>query len=288
MADQKGVLGFPRWTGLLSFSGGSWSASYPLANLSVLPLTRVARSADATTPNTQLLATISSIRPVRLLGLVRHNLSLAARYRLTLYSDAGATVTVYAGAWTDVWPLSYPLGSVAYEDPHFWGQRYLAEDVAGYPWNLIVWLDQPYYARAIKLEIDDTANADGFVQAGMLEVAQGWQFSVNFPFGSRLGWEMRTEPERADGGVEYANRVAKPRRFTGETQYLPEAEMLGYGWEAMRQLDRDTPFLWVPRPSKPDQFVREAFLARFDDPGLFAFTAPRRRSMPLSLVEVLG
>ena len=285
---SKAVLGFPRWTESLTLSGGSWESDYPLSNLKSLPLSRVARSTDAATASTQLMAALSPLRPIRLVGLVRHNLSLSARYRLRLYQDAGLSTLLCDGGWADVWPLVYPLGSVAYEDVHFWTQTYAAEDVEGYPWNLVVWLSQAYYAAALTLEIDDTTNAAGYVQAGLLEVAQGWQIPVNFPFGSGFGWELRTEPERAEGGVEWSERRAKPRRFDGEIPLLPQEELLANGFEAVRQLDRDKPLLFLPRPGVPAQFVREAFLARFDQPGLFRFAAPMRRAMPLSLVEVLG
>lgn len=472
--SERAVLGFPRWTELLTLAGGSWEAAYPLTNLKTLPLSRVARSTAATTAATQLTAALSPARPVRLVGLCRHNLSLAARYRLRLESltavenlvqysqqldnawwsksnasvvanagvapdgtttadklventataqhlltrssvtgltaglpytlsfwakDAGrtnvyvraddgaggneGTVVLATGAgtmygtppsgctiagtlaadgwcrvdftfpaltgttisnlylgtgagsyagdgaagnliwgvhlvqgltggsyvattnatrssklfdlgapydslWRDVWPRAYPLGAVPYEDVHFWGQTFVADDVAGYPWNLILWLDQVHYTGGLALELDDTANAAGYVQAGLLEVAQGWQVGVNYAFGAGLGWELRSEPERAEGGVEWTERRAKPRRFDGEIPLLPEAEALAQGSEALRQLDRDKPWLWVPRPAAPEQFVREAFLARWAEPGLLRFASPGRRSLPLSLVEVLG
>ena len=286
--SERAVIGFPRWTELLSLAGGSWAAAYPLANLKTLPLSRVARSADATVASTQLTATLSPARPVRLVGLCRHNLSLAARSRLRLYQDGGLVTLLLDTGWTDVWPRVYPLGAVAYEDVHFWTQTYAAEDLAGYPWHLIVWLDRVYYTAAVLLELDDETNAAGHVQAGLLEVAQGWQVSVNFRFGAGLGWELRSEPERAEGGVEWTERRPAPRRFAGEIDYLPEDEALANGWEAIRRYDRVVPWLLVPRPASPEQYVREAFLARWAEPGLLSFAAPRRRSLPLSMVEVIG
>ena len=102
--SERAVIGFPRWTELLTLAGGSWAADYPLANLKTLPLSRVARSADATVASTQLTATLSPARPVRLVGLCRHNLSLAARYRLRLYQDAVLSTVLYDSGWGDVWP----------------------------------------------------------------------------------------------------------------------------------------------------------------------------------------
>ena len=194
----------------------------------------------------------------------------------------------YDSLWQDVWPVIYPHGSIGWEHPAFFTGRYSQREIDGYPWNLVLFLDDAVLADTIRLEIDDTGNADGFVEAGLLEVSPGWQASVNFPYGSRLGWELRTEPEAAEGGVEYADRRPKPRRFEAEIPLLPENEALASPWELARQFDRDVPFLFVPRPGRPAQFLREAFLARLDQPGLHSFASPGRRGVPLSFVEVLG
>ncbi len=39
MADS---IGYPRWTQDTTFTGGAWRADYPVSNLKLLPLARVA------------------------------------------------------------------------------------------------------------------------------------------------------------------------------------------------------------------------------------------------------
>jgi hypothetical protein len=62
---ERAVFGWPRWTGDVTWSGGSWLAGYPLANLGVLPLARVARSTNDDLASTQVIGTFSAARSVR-------------------------------------------------------------------------------------------------------------------------------------------------------------------------------------------------------------------------------
>lgn len=281
------VIGFPRWTHLATWSGGGWLAAYPSSNLGSLPLARVARSTSAATANTQVIVTLDKARPVRMLALVRHNISLSGRLRLRFYSDAARTVLVHDTGWTDVWPIVYPYGTVEWEDDRWWSGRYTPEEIEGYPWLCPVWLPQPYVARAVHVEIDDTANSAGYVEVGMVEIALGWQWSINFGHGAQHGYRFRSRAVEALGGGKVFDARPKPRIWRGEVDQMPADEAMAQAAEMLRRLDLYTPVLWLPEPGNPIHWPRTAFLARLTDPGLMAYVIGDARRVPIALEEVL-
>lgn len=284
---QNAIFGWPRWTPDITWSGGSWSASWPVSNVGSLPLARVARSSNTTLAATQIIGTLSRDRPLQLFGLVRHNLTAAARYRLRLYGDAARTILLLDTNWLAVWPEVYPYGTLEWEDDAWWTGTYSDSDLAGYTWTRPLWLGQLLLARAFLLEFDDTANVAGYVEIGMVEVAQGWQPSLNMAYGYQTGWRSRSPSVEALGGAKYFDRRDKPRIVRGDLTRLPRDEAMARGFEMQRVQDADQPLLWFPFPDEPFHWVRDAMLARLVDPGLLGFPFYNRMTFPFSLEEVL-
>lgn len=282
------VIGFPRFTESFGFSGGSWEALYPAANLRLLPLSRVARSTDADPASTQLVATTTTARLVQLLAFVGHNASLEGSFRIRLYADTGLGVLLQDTGWQQFWPPVYAYGSLPFGDPSFFTLKYSDEERAGLTWTRAVWLDRGHVARAVKVEIDDPDNSDGFFQCGLFEIAQGWPVSANFGYGAEYGFRGRTQSAEALGGARWFERRDKPRIFRGQVQYLARDEALARAFEQQRRHDLDQPFLWLPHPDEPLHWLRNAFLARNTELGLMSYAAFGRDRVPLALEEVLG
>jgi hypothetical protein len=285
--NARCVIGWPRWTDKVTWSGGTWEAAYPRNNLGVLPLARVARSVDLDTDNTQFLATFDKQRPVRLMAIVRHNISLNGRVRIRLYGDTAETDLLLDSGWVNVWPEVYPYETLEWEDDAWWTGTYTLDEIAGYQPTRPFWFGRLYLTRAIRVEIDDPGNPDGFVQIGMAEIAQGWQPSFNFSLGYAEGFRFRTEETEALGGVKTFDRRDKPRVARGELQYLPRDEALARGFELLRQADIDQPFLWFPAPDERVHWLRRVMLARSVDPGLIGYAFPLRNTVPFNFEEVL-
>jgi hypothetical protein len=285
--NARCVIGWPRWTDVVTWSGGTWETDYPRTNLGVLPLARVARSDDATTASTQFLATLDKQRPVRLMALVRHNISLVGRVRIRLYGDTGETDLLLDTGWENVWPEVYPYETLEWEDDSWWTGTYTAEEIAGYQPTRPFWFEQFFLARAIRVEIDDTTNAAGYIQIGMCEISQGWQPSFNFSYGYQEGFRFRTQETEALGGVKTFDRRDKPRVAQGEIQLLPQDEALARGFELFRQADTDQPFLWLPAPDEQIHWLRRVMLARAVNPGLITYSVFARNTVPFNFEEVL-
>ncbi|MBS7789281.1 hypothetical protein KTR66_04710 [Roseococcus sp. SDR] len=281
------VFGWPRWTDGVAWSGGAWQADYPVANLGTLPLARVARSASLAPADTQIVGTLAKDRQIRLFALVRHNLTVTARYRLRLYADAARTVVLYDTGWVDVWPILYPWPTVEWEDDRWWTGTYTAEELEGYIWTRPIWLPEQVLARAFLLELDDPSNTAGFVELGLLEVARGWQPSLNVSYGYSTGRRTRSLMVEALGGSKYFDRRDAPRMVKADIQNLPRAEAMTGPVEMVRQLGVDTPVLWFPFPDRVQDWVRDCFLGRLVDPAPLTIPHYNRMSFPVQIEEIL-
>lgn len=284
---ERMVFGFPRWTQDAAWSGGSWAAAYPVGNLGLLPLSRVARSTNLTTASTEFTATFSAKRLVRALALVRHNITLDGLIRIRIWSDAGATVLTYDSGWIEVWPPVYLPGDLEWEDDNWWTGKYAAGELQGTSPTRPFWLDGLKEARVVRVEINDATNPAGYVQCGLFEIAQGWQVSINPSPGYAEGFRFRTETSDALGGVRYFDRREKPRVAAGEIAEMPRNEAMGRGYELLRQFDIDTPFLWFPFPDEDQHWLRTAFLARNVEPGRITSALLYRARFSFSVEEVL-
>lgn len=287
VATENAVFGFPSWTDQVTFAGGSWNTSYPATRLGTLPLSKIARSESAALSSTQFTGVFSKTYPVRLLAFVRHTMSISAQFRLTLYSDTGLTTAIYAGDWEDVWPVVYEPGDLEWEDEAWWDGRYSTLERANTIWTRPIWLDRVYSVGSFRVEISDPLNSAGYVTIGRFEVSMGWQVSIDLAFPTSYGYQMRTVVEAARGGTEYFERLSAPRVVQGAIEYMPRDEAMIRGFEWHRQHDRDRPFLYLPHPEQQKHWLRTAFLARHDDPGLFAYVNVQRQRVPVGLKEVL-
>jgi len=91
MSDTGCLLGFPNRIDESSLTGGSWSVGLPLANLKTRLLGQVARTANALEASTTFTTDFSINKPVRVLALVNHNLSLDALVRFRASSEGSGT-----------------------------------------------------------------------------------------------------------------------------------------------------------------------------------------------------
>jgi hypothetical protein len=273
----RAIIGFPRASSSFALSGGSWNATYPLSNLQALPPSRVARSTDATTGSTIIIgATTGATARVGLIGLTRHNFSLNATIRVQLFSDNGVVTRIYDSGFVSAWPI---------------GLYSSAADIANGNWTWLWWGGQDYNAASLRIDINDTGNSSGYVEAGWLEIAAQTQVSYNYKPGAQFGYRFRSQVTDALGGAKYVYLLGKPRTFQG-TFDVPSSEALAQHWERWRQLDLDQPFLWLPNPDDPTNWPREAFLAQNVDPGpmslLYFAQGSRFQGTPIKLEEVIG
>jgi hypothetical protein len=277
------LFGFPRVSPAYTLSAGTWSGTYPLVNLQNLPLSKVARSTAAALPNTIVLATASPAQTAGMVALVRHNLTQAAQIKLTCWADAGRTVVTFAGVFENVWPAGYASMTAAARQNMVptWYKRFSAAGSAGIT------------VGALQIEISDTANPAGFVQAGFLEIAQVYEARWNFEWGFQYGFDWRSVVTEAIGGAEYVDRRQKPRTAKGLFPNVLRNDAMTVFFEMQRQLDFAAPIIFVPMPDETTHYPRTVMFARQTDPGMIAMKSTSHAyglldSVPFALREIIG
>jgi hypothetical protein len=283
------IFGFPRATSSFTLSGGSWNATYPESNLLSLPLSKVARTTDATSANTIIKGSAAVSKRVGIVALARHNFSSTAKIRFRAYSDSAWTTQIYDSGIADVWPTVYPFDTLEWEDDSYWTGKYTAAELVGTSWLwFLKFASTGLMVGSFEIDITDTGNAAGYVEAGAIELAAAFEVTYNPDFGMNYGFRWRSQATEALGGAQYIDRRVKPRVAKGQFKYSPRDEAMAKHFERERQLDFDQPLLFVPFLDETLHQLRTAMLARQVDPGLAALTAPGFDTVPLALEEIIG
>jgi len=236
-----------------ALSGGAWQA--PLANLQDRRLTRLARSTTAAKADTQFTLDLGRSASMSVVAVVRHNLSTAAVWRLRVASDAAFTSPVYDSA-LDLppgaspvlplaWPTIYPIDTLEWEDDNFWTGTVSEEERRVYPSILLIVLPRLTAGRYVRIEIEDEANPDGYVELGRLFVGRAWRPQYNASTGASIGWETDTAVQRALSGTPYFDRKAGRRVTRFELNVLSRDEAMAGVFELQRRAGLDGEILLV-------------------------------------------
>lgn len=225
------------------FSGPVWTL--PLTNMQDPRVTKVARSADATSANTQFFMAFSS--PVALPGLVivGTNLDVNAQYRITAYSDAGFSIQTFSSGLLNYWTAGGPI-----VDPDFKGTPLI--DLFGSIVTAAYW----------QIELFNTANADGYVQLGKLFAGTALNLSFGFAENSAFSRDPNTVAQKALNGTPYFSRHPNIRSWS----LLFPAQTYENAWDQIDILNElsglDRPIFVIPFPDDPARMYRQSFLGR--------------------------
>lgn len=190
-----------------TLSGGSWSAGLPLDNLKNRDIRLMARSTDALAASTKFTAALAAQRPIRMVALIRSNCSLAATWRVRIYTDSGLTNLVHDSGTLDAWPAGTA-----------------AEDIAYFSSDIIHPLVASVVGQYVLVEVSDTGNADGYLEFGRLFVDDGWQPTWNMVEGASIGHDDLSTVMPAPSGKEFfaEREVRRVMRF--QLPHLTEDE----------------------------------------------------------------
>jgi hypothetical protein len=288
------IFAFPNWCAGTTVAtpsidaAGSWEASLPASNVLDSLLAKVARSTDATTANTKLRIDLGTIRDIRVVAIPKSNISTAGQIKVTLYSDSGYSTQVATTGWVDYWADVYEWGVRPWGSPDLFSSKFSAEDAAGYP---AVW----YYvfsavqnAQYIEIEVDDTTNADGYIELARVVVAPAWQATINPIYGqTSITWEARSRVRRSRTGVRFVDRQPAPRVARCTFDFVPEAEGFTYPFEMARRQDFDGEVFFITDPDDTEQALRRAFLANLRTLPTLTYNSFQRFQTAVELEEVL-
>jgi hypothetical protein len=271
-------LAYPNRIGTgATVSGGTWSATLPLANVADRQITKPARSTGATLAATKFNCDFGSARSLRVFALVNHNLSSAALWRVSLGTSSGGT-QVYAGAWVNVWQLSLEAGlsSLGVQDADY--QRW--------PFAAVHCLTAPLSARYLTIEVDDTTNTDGYVQIGRAFAAGAFQFAVNPAFGLKDGLRDLSSKASAESGAVWSTPRRRLRQvdFSHPQLTLAEGDTLH---EAQRHLGTVDEVFYVPDPTDAAATQRYGFLGQLQELGALDYPNYAMRGLTMRIAELV-
>lgn len=257
------MLGFPNRADTATLSGGSWVAGLPLSLLQTRIIGETARTTNAALTSTKFDIDQGVAKKTQLIALRNHNFSIDARYRVTASASPAFSVLLYDSAWTDVWSVVYPYGSLEWEDNNFWSGRYAEEEIAGYTTELDHILPARVLARYWRIEIDDTTNPAGYLQVGRLFIGPAWQPVINMSHaGAALGWETKTSVQEAKGGAEYFDYRTPYRVQRFSLDAMQQDEAFSHAFDLMRRAGIDKEVLFIHDPDDTAHALRRRFLAR--------------------------
>lgn len=168
--------------------------------------------------STRLFWSLPASTAVALVGLMSHNLSLAATVQVRASNDSAFGSTLYDSGTINVWP-----GAVT------------AASRRGLRWNWWLKLPSAVTATYWRIQLNDGSNSDGYLYAGRLFLAGNvWQPSVNMLGGAELGFEDKSDALEALSGAEwFVEREALRYARFGLGQ-MAEAEMLANAFDLQR------------------------------------------------------
>jgi hypothetical protein len=174
------------------------------------------------------------------IALVRHNLTVHARWRLTGWLS-GAVV------WSQAWAPAAPaqgLGQLA------WGVEPVGVNAAtsmAAP-MASAWLVEPVLLDRLVIELDDIGNTSGYLQAARLIAGMHWSPEVGTVYGAQMRRATAGKRADTDSGQVLTSRGARYRELVFQMPALTSAERTQM-WTHIESIADDKPVLVALFPS---------------------------------------
>lgn len=262
--DRHSTLCWPNYVNEAALSGGAWSAELPRSNLQDPVYAEIAETADLNPSSTQFDVTFPRFRTVAMGLIAKHNLSVAARWRMRIFRDAGATNEMWDSGWRQVWPAVYSTSELNWEDPNFWSGVPFEDDRKDF--TPIAWMfaDRPQVCRRVRIEIDNPTNPDGAVRIGRAFIANAWRGRFNASWGIQYGLDIGTTFETADNEdeTEYADPKSARRTVSFDLSHLSEEEGFSQIHAMMRRQGLHKEVFYTENETPGPQSFAKSFVGR--------------------------
>lgn len=263
-----------------TLTSSDFTATLPVTNLQVEGRARVARTSNATGTKT-IYGNFAGTTLCSALVLYGHNLSGTATWRLRLYNGANQTGTVVYDS-TTLTPQTV-VGWGAFQ----WGAE---------PWGSYIFRDweQPFYslffsevyAVSFRLDITDTGNPAGYLQASRLIMGRYLTPYFNAAYGLALSWDTNSVQRRTLGGSVRTDRRATFRRLAFDLETLDAGERALW-LDLARSVSLHREMFVSIYPGVGGELERDhSLLCKFSQVPASNLPVPERWSMKLELIEV--
>jgi hypothetical protein len=275
------TIAYRNWADDGTFSSGSWAASLPLTNFQDQQPTKKARSSDATTASTKFDIDLGSAKVTALVAMIHHNCSQSATWRVRISNDNTFATSLSDSGWVDVWPDAEVFGALMWGEFN-WNGKLDATEAADFgPIGYYYLGSSPVIGRYIRVEVSDTANADGYVEAGRVMVSPIFQPAKNLAYGWSMEFIDDSKKTISRGGQSYVDVIQKRRRLTIPLHSLTEAEAMAQGNNLVRIKGRSGDLLAVIDIEDETNRLRQSLY------GLFAEMPAITQSGPITWEQTL-
>ncbi len=268
---------------------GLWSADTPLTNLQNRFLSIKSRTLDCVPDSTQFVIDLGTTRDIEVVVIPTHNLLTATSptATVTLYADAALTQMV-ASKSISVYPSVYSWGSLAWGSSSWWAGTVSPEDASAYPQPILFIWPTPQLARYVKVQINDPANAVGYIELSRLFVCPGYQPSVNIKYGAQLAVADDTIVTRSMGGADYYDQRPHRRTMVMSIDYLPQNEAFSQIFDAEIRMGTSGQGFVAMFPADGTNLARTSFLFTFAKLDPLTAAAYGVSGVSLALQEVVA
>ena len=181
-----------------------------------------------------------------------------------------------------------PPELLEWEGDNFWLGTLTQEIREGYQSPFIYRLPEAETVRYMKVEILDTTNLDGYVEAGRLFIARGWVPSINYSYGGGIGFEDPTPVDTSLSGVEYFDVRMKHRVFGFTLDYLSFGDAYSYALDLQRVAGVSGEVLVMPDGGANQAILpTTCFVGRLRQMGSVNEVQPNAYSVKFEIKELL-
>lgn len=232
----------------------------PKENLQNLQIVKVWRTNSAT--SAQIDVDLGSSKIIDLLAIINHNFTVNATIRWRLSAVSNFSTTVYDSGTVDVWPAIEDFGASPW-GVFTWGGKPTQAIADLYTANVFAVLSDAKIARYIRVDIADSTNAAGYLQAGRLIAGPAYQPTINYANGVEFEFIDESRVTKSRGGQTFVDEVEKFRRIRFDLINLPESEIFGNVFNALdriKGISQDV--LVIPQPDEPTTWITQNIYGR--------------------------
>jgi len=272
-----------------TLSGGSWQSTLPITNLQTDTLGIVARTTDATAASSTINVDHGSAKYGGIVALVRHNLQINATMRVRASAASDMSGAVYDSGHVAVWSYQWDASVLPTGHPNAATRLLTATQIAALDpkRDAICILPADVSARYWRVEITDTANTDGYIQAARLVLAPRVQAPYQFAVGAEFGFDDGTTVGRSMSRTRFYDTRPKGRTLSFTLPMLSDAFAVSVMREMMESLGVDGQVYVVPDSADTTGLQRRSFLANFRALSAVQYASAGFNALPCVLDEVL-
>lgn len=263
--DRHSTFCWPNYVDDSQLTGGAWSSELPRDNMLDPIFAEIAQSSGLSPTSTQFDVILPKFKTVAMVALAKHNLSVAARWRVRLFREADATGVMWDSGWRNAWPSVYSTSELNWEDSNFWSGVPFEEDRRDFTPLAWMFADKPQVCRRVRIEIDNPTNPDGVVRIGRAFVANAWQPEYNASWGIAYGLDVGTQFEVVgnEDETQYADPKTPRRTVSLDLSHLSREEGFTQIHAMMRRQGLHKEVFYTESKTPGPQSFAKSFIGQF-------------------------